>query len=107
MGMYFLTVLGETRMPNFTKSSLAMRSSPHKGFSVAIRRMSCAVPAEWEAVRVVICSARTVASPLDASAQLSLAERQSRTIASHITARARQGSGGWRHRRVAVLLHAP
>ena len=28
-------------MPNFTKSSLAMRSSPHKGFSVAIRRMSC------------------------------------------------------------------
>ena len=38
--MYFLTVLGETRMPNFTKSSLAMRSSPHKGFSFAIRRMS-------------------------------------------------------------------
>ena len=28
-------------MPNFTKSSLAMRSSPPKGFSVAIRRISC------------------------------------------------------------------
>jgi hypothetical protein len=39
--MYFLTVLGETHMPNFTNSSLAMRSSPHNGFSLAIRRMSC------------------------------------------------------------------
>src|SRR4029450_9214849 len=36
----FLTVLGETRMPNFTNSSLAIRSSPHNGFSLAIRRMS-------------------------------------------------------------------
>jgi hypothetical protein len=31
MGMYFLTVLGETHMPNFTKSSLAMRSSRRVG----------------------------------------------------------------------------
>lgn len=38
--MYFLTVRGETRIPNFTNSSLAMRSSPHKGLSVAIRRIN-------------------------------------------------------------------
>lgn len=36
-GRYFLTVRGETRIPSFRSSSLAMRSSPHNGFSPAIR----------------------------------------------------------------------
>jgi len=40
-GMYFLTVRGETRIPNFTSSSLAMRSSHHSGVSLAMRPMSC------------------------------------------------------------------
>jgi len=34
---YLPTVRGETRMPNFSDSSLAIRSSPHVGFSRAIR----------------------------------------------------------------------
>jgi hypothetical protein len=38
-GQHFLTVLGETRIPSFRRSSLAMHSSPHKGFSFAIRRI--------------------------------------------------------------------
>jgi len=38
--MYFRTVRGETRTPSFRGSSLAMRSSPHHGFSVAMRRIS-------------------------------------------------------------------
>ena len=38
--MYFRTVRGETRIPSFTSNSLAIRSSPQSGFSVAIRRMS-------------------------------------------------------------------
>lgn len=38
-GRYFLTVRGETRIPSFRSSSLAMRSSPHNGFSLAIRRI--------------------------------------------------------------------
>ena len=37
--MYFRTVRGETRIPNLTSNSLAMRSSPQSGFSVAIRRI--------------------------------------------------------------------
>jgi len=40
-GMYLPTVLGDTPIPSLTNSSLAMRYSPHRGFSVAIRRMSC------------------------------------------------------------------
>ena len=39
-GMYFRTVRGETRMPSFSSNSLAMRSSPQSGFSVAMRRIS-------------------------------------------------------------------
>lgn len=39
-GMYLWIVLGETRMPSFTKSSLAIRSSPQMGFSCAILRIS-------------------------------------------------------------------
>src|SRR6266852_8060709 len=38
--MYFRTVRGETWMPSFTNSSLAIRSSPHAGFSPAILRIS-------------------------------------------------------------------
>jgi hypothetical protein len=38
--MYLRTVRGETRIPRFTSSSLAIRSSPHIGFPVAIRRIS-------------------------------------------------------------------
>lgn len=38
--MYFRTVRGETRMPNFTNNSLAIRSSPQIGFSRAILRIS-------------------------------------------------------------------
>ena len=38
--MYFLTVLGETRIPSFTNNSSAIRASPHSGFSVAILRIS-------------------------------------------------------------------
>jgi hypothetical protein len=38
-GMYFRTVRGETPIPNLTSHSLAMRSSPQSGFSVAIRRI--------------------------------------------------------------------
>jgi hypothetical protein len=38
--MYFRTVRGETQMPSFTNSSLAIRSSPHAGFSPAILRIS-------------------------------------------------------------------
>jgi hypothetical protein len=44
MGMYFLTVRGETRIPSFTNSSLAVRSSPQSGFSVAILRISAGAP---------------------------------------------------------------
>ncbi len=39
-GMYLRTVRGETRRPSFSSSSLAIRSSPQIGFSVAIRRIS-------------------------------------------------------------------
>jgi hypothetical protein len=38
--MYFRMVRGDTRRPSFSRSSLAMRSSPHEGFSRAIRRIS-------------------------------------------------------------------
>ena len=34
-----LTVLGETRIPSLTSNSFAIRSSPHNGFSAAIRRI--------------------------------------------------------------------
>ena len=37
--MYFPTVRGETRIPSLTNSSLAIRSSPHHGFSAAILRI--------------------------------------------------------------------
>jgi len=46
MGMYFLTVRGETRIPSFTNSSLAIRSSPQSRFSVAILRISARSAAE-------------------------------------------------------------
>jgi hypothetical protein len=39
-GMDLRTVLGETRTPSFINNSLAMRSSPHSGFSAAIVRIS-------------------------------------------------------------------
>ena len=38
--MYLRTVRGETRKPSFSSNSLAIRSSPHSEFSVAIRRIS-------------------------------------------------------------------
>jgi len=38
--MYLRTVRGETRRPSFNSNSLAMRSSPQVGFSVAMRRIS-------------------------------------------------------------------
>src|SRR5688572_29360194 len=37
--MYLRTVLGDTRRPSLSNSSLAMRSWPQVGFSRAIRRM--------------------------------------------------------------------
>jgi len=37
--MYLPTVLGDTRIPSLTNSSLAIRSSPHSGFSAAILRI--------------------------------------------------------------------
>jgi hypothetical protein len=39
-GRYLFTVRGDTRIPIFNSNSLAMRSSPHAGFSFAIRRIS-------------------------------------------------------------------
>jgi len=39
-GRYLFTVRGDTRVPIFNSNSLAMRSSPHEGFSFAIRRIS-------------------------------------------------------------------
>ncbi len=36
---YLLTVRGDNRIPSFTRNSLAMRCSPHAGFSFAIRRI--------------------------------------------------------------------
>ena len=38
--MYLRTVRGETRIFSFTSSSLAIRSSPHSGFSCAILRIN-------------------------------------------------------------------
>lgn len=38
-GRYFRTVRADIRIPSFRRNSLAMRSSPHKGFSFAIRRI--------------------------------------------------------------------
>ena len=38
--MYLRTVRGETRRPSFNSNSLAIRSSPQIGFSVAMRRIS-------------------------------------------------------------------
>ena len=37
--MYFRTVRDETRIPNLTSNSLAIRSSPQSEFSMAIRRI--------------------------------------------------------------------
>jgi hypothetical protein len=37
--MYLPTVRGDTRIPSLTNSSLAIRSSPHNGFSAAILRI--------------------------------------------------------------------
>ncbi len=37
--MYLPTVRGETRIPNLISNSLAIRSSPHTGFSAAILRI--------------------------------------------------------------------
>src|SRR6184192_3462244 len=105
--MYLPTVLGDTRIPSLTNTSLAMRSSPHRVFSIAIRRMNCRSSTGMEADLVATCNARTVDNPLDASAQPSQAGRQARTIASHITGRAKQGLAEWRHRYVGALLHAP
>jgi hypothetical protein len=39
-GMYRRTVRGDTRMPSFSRSSLAMRSSPHVRFATAIVAIS-------------------------------------------------------------------
>jgi len=39
-GMYLRTVRGETRIPSLSSSSLAIRSSPHRRFSIAILRIS-------------------------------------------------------------------
>lgn len=43
-GMYLRTVRAETWMPSFSSNSLAMRSSPQRGFSVAMRRIN---PCSW------------------------------------------------------------
>ena len=40
-GMYRLTARGDTRIPSFTRSSAASRSSPHVRFAAAIVAMSC------------------------------------------------------------------
>ena len=42
-GKYLLTVRADTRIPRFRRSSLAMRSSPHEGFSCAIRRIRACI----------------------------------------------------------------
>jgi hypothetical protein len=39
-GMYLRTVRGEMRLPSLSSSSLAIRSSPQRGFSLDIRRIS-------------------------------------------------------------------
>jgi hypothetical protein len=39
-GMYRRTVRGDSRMPSFSRSSLAMRSSPHVRFAAAIVAIS-------------------------------------------------------------------
>ncbi len=38
--MYLRRVRGETRKPSFSSNSLAILSSPHRGFSVAMRRIN-------------------------------------------------------------------
>src|SRR5215469_17158511 len=38
---YFCTVRGDTRIPSLSFNSLAMRSWPQEGFSVAISRINC------------------------------------------------------------------
>jgi hypothetical protein len=45
-GMYLPAVLGETQIPSLTNSSLAIRSSPHNGFSAPSGESGCAVLAE-------------------------------------------------------------
>ena len=82
-----------------------MRSSPHSVLArhpSNERRSSSGI-----AAAVATCNARTVANPLDASAQSFQGERRSRTIANHITGRAKQGLAEWRHRYVAAWLRVP
>jgi hypothetical protein len=68
-GMYRRTVRGDNRMPSFSRSSLAIRSSPHV-------RLAAARPVKPQAGRAYVTSnARTVGIPVDASGSVSPASR--------------------------------
>jgi hypothetical protein len=57
---YFRTVRGDTRRPSLSRSSLAMRSSPHEGFSRGDHGAKTAAEKRFKAPdgpRVLICTA--------------------------------------------------
>jgi hypothetical protein len=81
-GRYLLTVRSEIRMPNLSNSSLAIRSSPHRG-SPAPSCRSARAGLVGSAVDPVGTSvARTTASPRDASEAKSPAARPPRRRAT-------------------------
>ena len=73
--IYLPTVLGDSRIPTLTNSSLAIRSSPHNGFSGPSCESGCAVLAESVADPPCTSSAKRSASPAGASERWSTAAR--------------------------------
>jgi hypothetical protein len=100
--MYFRTVRGDTRRPSLSRSSLAIRSCPHVGFSQAIRRIRACRSAgsggrpdcdfrrqnrrnPWRGHRVKVCGC-TMRKACRQSHQ-----RESQTIAIRVAVIARRG----------------
>jgi hypothetical protein len=97
-GIWRRTVRGETRIPSFTGSSAAMRSSPQVGFSLAILaislRSSTGTRGRPRGFDFHFTAAESLA---DATGSKCPASRWSKLLATKTAWKALPGSSGWHH----------
>ena len=105
--MYLRTVRGDTRNPSFSSSSLAVRSSPHTGFSSEICRIRSRSAAGILGAQSLTCTSGIAASLPGASGSRFRAERQRYTTANRRVSKTSPDSRESQHRCGAALISAP
>jgi hypothetical protein len=105
--MYFRTVRGESRTPRLTSNSLAIRSSPHSGFSQAMRHIKCRRCAELAADPVLTCNATASAIRPGASGSRFAGAPQPARSASRTVSTAKPRLFEWRRGYAAVSFRVP